>query len=193
MNKRIQDAVPNLEINEIPLERVQNFNFLGLLLNENMSWKPHIDLLANRLAKCAGVLNKLKRVLPIHILRTLYFSMVQSRMMYCILTWGFDYYRIEKLQKRFLRIISSNKYNAHSEPLFKVLDILKIESLFSQSCLKFLYKFKNVNYLNIFYPSNAFQGPVSTIMIPGVLVISIPFIPVLTWHLNALDSNFHYW
>ena len=68
--------------------------------------------------------------------------MVQSRMMYCILTWGFDYYRIEKLQKRFLRIISSRKYNAHSEPLFKVLDILKIESLFSQSCLKFLYKFK---------------------------------------------------
>ena len=130
MNKRIQDAVPNLEINGIPLERVQNFNFLGLLLNENMSWKPHIDLLANRLAKCAGVLHKLKRVLPIHILRTLYFSMVQSRMMYCILTWWFDYYRSEKLQKRFLRIISSSKYNAHSEPLFKVLDILKIENLF---------------------------------------------------------------
>ena len=88
MNKRIQDAVPNLRINGIPLERVQNLNFLGLILNENMSWKPHIDLLANRLAKCAGVLNKLKRVLPIHILTTLYFSMVQSRMTYCILTLG---------------------------------------------------------------------------------------------------------
>ena len=50
MNKRIQDTVPNLEIDGIPLERVQNLNFLGLLLNENMSWKPHIDLLANRLA-----------------------------------------------------------------------------------------------------------------------------------------------
>ena len=68
--------------------------------------------------------------------------MVQSRMMYCILTWGFGYYRIEKLHKRFVRIISSSKYNAHSEPLFKVLDILKIEHLFSQSCLKFVYKFK---------------------------------------------------
>ena len=121
---------------------LKKFNFLGLQLNENMSWKPHIDLLSNKLAKCAGVLNKLKRVLPVHILRTLYFSMVQSRMMYCILTWGFDYYRIEKLQKRFVRIISSSKYNAHSEPLFKVLDILKIEHLFSQSCLKFVYKFK---------------------------------------------------
>ena len=142
INKRFQGVIPDLEINEIPLERVKFFNFLGLQLNENMSWKPHIDLLSNKLAKCAGVLNKLKRVLPIHVLRTLYFSMVQSRMMYCILTWGFDYYRIEKLQKRFVRIISSSKYNAHSEPLFKVLDILKIEHLFSQSCLKFVYKFK---------------------------------------------------
>ena len=105
-----------------------------------VKWAP--DLLSNKLAKCVGVLNKLKRVLPVHILRTLYFSMVQSRMMYCILTWEFDYYRIERLQKRFVRIITSSKYNAHSEPLFKVLDILKIEHIFSQSCLKFVYKFK---------------------------------------------------
>ena len=151
--------VPNLEIHGIPLERVQNFNLLGLLLNENMSWKPHIDLLSNKLAKWAGVLNKLKRFLPIHFLRTLYFSMAQSRMTYGILNWGFDYYRIEKLQIRCLRIISCSIYNAHSEPCFKVLDILKIEHLFSQSCLKFIYKFKNVNHLNIspvrpkiFYP-----------------------------------------
>ena len=90
------------------------------------------------------MLNKLYRFLPVHVLRTLYFSMVQSRMMYCILTWawGFDYYRIEKLQKKIVRNISSSKYNAHSEPLFKVLDILKIEHLFSQSCLKFAYNFK---------------------------------------------------
>ena len=95
INKRIEGVIPNLEINGIPLERVQNCNFLGLVFNENMSWKPHIDLLANKLAKCAGVLNKLKRFLQIPILRTLYFSMVQSRFVYCILTWGFDYYRTE--------------------------------------------------------------------------------------------------
>ena len=141
INKRIEGVIPDLEINGIPLDKVKNFNFLGLQLNENMSWKPHIDSLSNKLAKYAGVLNRLKRFLPAHILRTLYFSMVQSRMMYCLLTWGFYYYRLEKLQKRFVRIVSSSKYNAHSEPLFKALDILKIEHLFSQSCLKFVYKF----------------------------------------------------
>ena len=68
INKKIEDVVPDLEINGILIKRVQSFNFLGLLLHENMSWKPHIDLLSNKLAQCAGVLNKLKRFLPIHIL-----------------------------------------------------------------------------------------------------------------------------
>ena len=49
MNKKIQDVLPNLEINGIPWERVQNFTFLGLVLNENISWKPHIDLLSTNL------------------------------------------------------------------------------------------------------------------------------------------------
>ena len=91
INQKIQDMIPNLEINGIPLERVKKINFFGILLNENISWKPRVDLLGNILAKCAGVLNKFKLFLPVHILRTLYFSMVQSRMMYCILTWGFDW------------------------------------------------------------------------------------------------------
>ena len=51
MNKKIQCVIPNLEINGIPLERVQNVTFLGLLLSKNMSW--NIDQLANKLAKCS--------------------------------------------------------------------------------------------------------------------------------------------
>ena len=35
INKKIEDVVPDLEINGIPLEKVQSFNFLGLLLHAN--------------------------------------------------------------------------------------------------------------------------------------------------------------
>ena len=67
MNKRIQGVIPNLAIYRIPLEMVRNFIFLGLLLRENMSWEPHIDLLTKQFTKYAGLLNKLKHALPIHI------------------------------------------------------------------------------------------------------------------------------
>ena len=46
---------------------VRNFIFLGLLLRENMSREPHIDLLTKQFTKYVGLLNKLKHALPIHI------------------------------------------------------------------------------------------------------------------------------
>ena len=107
--------------------------------------------------------------------------MVQSRMMYCILTWGFDYYRIEKLQKRFVRIITSSKYNAHSEPLFKVLDILKIEHLFSQNCLKFVYKFKKCQLPKYF---SSFQ------CVPRFLIHDHDIYCDIVWHFCSNRSTY---
>ena len=142
INKNIEGMLPELSINGIITERVQSFNFLGLFFNEHVFWKPHIDIIANKLMKFSCILNKLKRFLPSYILRTLYFSMVQSRLTYSILGWGFEYRRFVKLQKRFLRIISLSTYNAHTEPLFKNLEILTIKNLFDINYLKFVYNYK---------------------------------------------------
>ena len=68
--------------------------------------------------------------------------MVQSRLTYCILAWGFNYQRLIKKKKRFMRIITLSKYNAHTEPIFKSLDLLNMKSLFDLSCLKSVYKFQ---------------------------------------------------
>ena len=141
INKDIEELVPVLQINNIAIERVENFNFLGLILNEHMFWKHHIDTIANKLTKFSGILNKLKRCLPVHILRILCFSMVQSQLTYGILAWGFEHQRFVKIQKRFIRIISLSTYNAHTEPWFKQLGILKINNLFDLNCLKFVYNF----------------------------------------------------
>ena len=192
IDKRIGGVIPDLEINGTLLDRVKKINFLGLQLNENMSWKPHIDSLSHKLVKCAGVLNRLKRFLPAYILRTPYFSMVRSRMMYCLLTWGSYYYRLEKQQKRFVRIISSSKYNAHSEPLFKALDILKIEHLLSQSCLKFVYKFKKHELPKYFLSLQCVpRSSVHDHDTRGASRIDT-FIPVLIWRPNASDLTFPY-
>ena len=77
-------------------------------------------------------------------------SLAQSRLTYCILAWGFNYQRIVKIQRRFMRIISLNRYNTHTEPLFKWLKLLSIKYLFDLSCLKFVYKFKQAYLPNYF-------------------------------------------
>ncbi len=44
------------------IERVSDFNFLGLTLDENLNWKGHLNKISNNISKCIGILNKIKRV-----------------------------------------------------------------------------------------------------------------------------------
>ena len=74
-------------------------------------------------------------------MRVLYFSMVHSVINYCILTWGFRCERIIKLQKIIIRIISNSRYSAHTEPLFKKLNILKFEHIFKLSATKLYFRY----------------------------------------------------
>ena len=48
-----------------------------------------------------------------------------------------------KCPKKVLRVISCKKYNAHTDPLFKNLELLKVDDLFMISKLKFYYKYIN--------------------------------------------------
>ena len=54
------DYIPKIAINGTSIERVHNFNFLGLTINENLSWKPHVDKIANKISKYSGILARLK-------------------------------------------------------------------------------------------------------------------------------------
>ena len=50
-------------------------------------------------------------------MRMLYCSLVNSHLLYGILVWGYECHRLEKIQKRIIRIITVSRYNAHTEPL----------------------------------------------------------------------------
>ena len=139
--KNIRGKVPEIKINNTDIARVQNFNFLGININENLSWKSHCDFLAGKLSKVAGILNKLKNWVPYIILKTIYYSLFQSYINYGILLWGYECNRIFKLQKRAIRSITRAKYNAHTEPLFKLCAILKLNDLLKLNALKFYYKY----------------------------------------------------
>ena len=151
-NKSLPKKI-EIKINNTVIERVQNFCFLGLTINENLSWKTHLNNISNKVSKYTGVLNNLKHFLPVYILRTLYCSLIQSHFSYCILAWGSNSKTMEKIQKKVIRIITCSRYNAHTEPLFKALNLLKIEHLYKINLLKFYYKLKNQSvplYFNSF-------------------------------------------
>ena len=51
--------------------------------------------------------------------------------------------QVSKLQKKSIRLITGSEYMAHSEPLFKEFELLKIDDLYKLKILKFYY---NLSY-----------------------------------------------
>ena len=147
----IDDTAIDTRPTLVEIERVNIFNFLGITLDENVTWKPHISILSNKISKYSGILNRLKHYLPLHIMRMLYCSLVNSHLLYGILVWGYECHRLEKIQKRIIRIITVSKYNAHTEPLLKALDLLKLKDMLNLSSLKFYFRYQHDNSPAYFY------------------------------------------
>ena len=134
---------PNLALNNIDIQRVDNFNFLGLRINHDLKWGIHKKHITGKLARTTGILYRLKHQYPKSALQTLYNSLILPHLTYCILSWGSDVVCINKLQKRALRTISHSKYRAHSEPICKSLNLLKVQDIYHLSILKFYSKLIN--------------------------------------------------
>ncbi len=92
--KRKNIIPPIIIIQNVIIEQVQDFDFLGLIINENLNWKSHCDKIANNISKVVGVINRLKHFLPETIRILLYNSKIVSLINYCILAWGYEYSKI---------------------------------------------------------------------------------------------------
>ena len=55
-NYQQQITMPNIFIDNVAIECVPNFNFLGIHFNQHLSWKPHITHIFNLVTKSVGVL-----------------------------------------------------------------------------------------------------------------------------------------
>ena len=102
-NKDIQYLT--LKIDNVIIEKVDEFNFLGLTMDTNLNWKKHSEKICNKCKKMIGILNRLKYVLPLGIKIILYNTLILPHIKYCIMAWGYKGTRLLKIQKKTVRII----------------------------------------------------------------------------------------
>ena len=91
--------ISNLHINNIKLECLDSFNFLGITIDKHLTWREHIHLISNKISRIVGVINRLKNYIPQNVLLTIYNTLIIPHLNYGILTWGFNSDRILKIQK----------------------------------------------------------------------------------------------
>ena len=77
----------NILVNGNPIVQVEDFNYLGITLDQHITWTPHIKKIPIIISRVIGILRKLKRTFPQYILRTIYNSLIHSHLI-CGLNLG---------------------------------------------------------------------------------------------------------
>ena len=136
--KKIKDI--NISIDNVQIERLNTFNFLGIMLDESLTWTDYTNMVANKISRVTGVLHRLKIIFPKEILLTLYNTLILSCINYELLVWGVKSSRIDVPQKKTIRFVTNSSYFAHTTPLFLAEGLLKVSEIFKLKLLKFFYK-----------------------------------------------------
>ena len=163
--RSIDNVILKIDNEQIP--QVDYTNFLGLIIDNKLNWDRHILCTSSKMSRNIGVLNKLKSLLPSHILFLLYNTLVLPHLNYCTLIWGraskFRLNKIQILQKRVIRICSGAHYLAHCDPLFIELKTLSLEKLIVFKTAIFMFKMNHDLIPSIFLDLFVKQFNVHTI------------------------------
>jgi len=132
-----------IKIDNIKLEQVYKTKFLGVIINQALSWDDHIHMIKQKIVKNTGIIYKIRKHLPQSVLISLYHTLIHPYLDYCNIVWAIN--KTTALndlficQKKIIRIVTNSKPRDHTVPLFKNLYILPVKSIndFQVACFVF--------------------------------------------------------
>ena len=141
--------LPALYINNKIIKRSEQIRFLGIILDEKLTWKKQINTIENKIAKNIGAFFRATLLLNQKCLKNIYFAFIYSYVNYGTIAWiSTKYTKLKKLhkkQKHASRIIFHQDKNTNARPLMEKLTALNIYQLIIYQTLFLIYKSLN-NY-----------------------------------------------
>ena len=135
-----------------PLQQSNITKFLGVYIDDHLTWKHHISYVCKQIAKSIGIIFRSRFFLSSTTKLTLYYTLIYPYIVYCNCAWSSTYVsnlnRIYYLPKRAVRAITNSDYRAHSAPLFSKLGILDIFQVNTFEIAKFMFYYRN----NLLHP-----------------------------------------
>lgn len=147
--------IDNLTFDDFSISRVNSLCYLGVILDQNLSWRNHINAVRDKVARGAAMLKILHNFLPRGCLISIYNAYILPYLSYCIEVWGnacSSYlYPLLILQKKCIRIVCNAPYLEHCKPLAKNLNVLLLNDLYFVSVAVLMYKAFHDNVGNTGY------------------------------------------
>ena len=123
----------NFRISGQKINEVKKTKYLGIYLDEHLTWNFQLSQIKTKLSRSCGLLAKLRYHVRTELLRTVYFAIFDSVLRYAVQIWGQHRNQaikeIEKLQEKAIRIMSFKGRNDPTNPLFKTLEIMKLKDI----------------------------------------------------------------
>ncbi len=136
-----------INIDNTPISRVPFTKFLGIFLDDSLTWNNHNTQVTNIVSKYTGILFRLKHTLSQSTLFTLYSTLVLPHIQYCNIIWADKnncfLHSIHVKQKKIIRLCTNSHFLAHSAPLFKKLNTLTVYDVHKLQVAIFMFKYKN--------------------------------------------------
>ncbi len=144
-----EDFDLNISLANANIERVKHKKYLGLIFDETMSWKSHIEYITQKISSSIGVLYRLKNYVNSNILRQVYYSIAFSHLNYGISSWGSapptNLNDLQCKQNHCIRVVYDLDRMCNRNNMYFSNKLLKINEIYHFQCLKFIHKFHNNN------------------------------------------------
>ena len=126
----------------------ENFvRFLGIWIDESLSFLGHLAKLKSKLNSGLYALATCSKIVPFRIRKLIYHSLLESHLHFGSVVYGAtnpkNLGQIETIQRKALRILTRSRYNAHTDPLFKKHNILKVSDLIQLNQTLIVRQYKN--------------------------------------------------
>ena len=141
--------LPDVLFNGTKVEWVNEFKYLGVIIDNNLNFSSHTREINKKLCKMQGVIYSLSSLLPKKALLTIYYSLVYSLLSQNIVIWGgvseVNVKNIKICLNKILRSILRVEYDENNIPLvgtnemYKSLNLLKFNDIYKYFLLKFLH------------------------------------------------------
>ena len=128
--------------------------YLGVLIDEHLLFKDHINFLKQKLNRANGILAKLRHHLPSDILKTVYYSLFDTHLRYACQVWGQSnsdiLVMVQRAQNKALRIINFKEERHPSAPLFTETKILNLTNMITLDNCMLAFDYLNSSLPAIF-------------------------------------------
>ena len=139
--------LPVLLFNNNPIEWIDEFKYLGLVITNKLNFSRHINRVSLNISRLTGIFTNLRSIVPKHIMFKVYYGLVYPHLINHIVVWGSappSHLRILTTRlNNMLRVILGVRWydwrpNMHTDAMYNENNILKIESIFKLSLFKLL-------------------------------------------------------